>query len=421
MRQDAGGGRSLFDMLNTTTFGPLRHRSFAVVVTASLLANLGNTIQSVGASWHLTQGGYPADVVALVQTAYNLPIMLLGLPAGAWSDMVDKRHMLLSALGAMLGISVLLALLVQMQVAGPVWIIGLTAALACGVGCVIPAAASSVNFSVPRAELAAAVALNILGFNVARSFGPALGGAITSAAGAGGAFVFSACAYGLVIALLWRWRLPVAQNLTRRPIMPMMAEGLRYAFHSPQLRVIMLRGFAFTASGAAAWAVMPLFADQVLGAGSFVYGLLLAALGVGAVMGAGTATWFRSRYSAEAIIRASGLIYGTGCVAVALQPGLPATFVLLMLAGAGWVQALSGFAVAGQLWATRAVVGRVSSMISGVTFGGIALGSWLWGHFGDSFGIANAFMASGGLMIALPLLGLLLPMPAHGGVHHDEE
>jgi MFS family permease len=402
-------------MLNTTTFGPLRHRSFAVVVTASLIANLGNTIQSVGASWHLTELGYPADVVALVQTAYNLPIMLLGLPAGAWSDMVDKRRMLLSALGGMLLVSILLAGLVQADLAGPVAVLGLTALLACGVGCVIPAAASSVNFSVPRAELAAAVALNILGFNVARSFGPALGGAITSLAGAGGAFVFSACAYALVIALLWRWRVPIAQNLERRPIMPMMAEGLRFAFHTPQLRNIMLRAFAFTLTGAAAWAVMPLFASEVLNAGSFVYGLLLAALGVGAVIGAGTATWFRSRYSAETIIRASGILYGTGVMLVALQPGLPATFALLVMAGAGWVQALSGFAVAGQLWATQAVVGRISSMVSGVTFGGIALGSWLWGHFGDAHGITAAFMASGAAMIALPMLGLVLPMPAHKG------
>jgi predicted MFS family arabinose efflux permease len=283
------------------------------------------------------------------------------------------------------------------------------------VGCVIPAAASAVNFSVPRAELAAAVALNILGFNVARSFGPALGGAITSLAGASGAFIFSAVAYAAVIALLWPWRVPIEQNLVRRPIMPMMAEGLRFALHTPQLRNIMVRGFTFTFTGAAAWAVMPLFAAEVLHAGSFIYGLLLAALGVGAVLGAATATWFRARYSAEAIIRASGLIYGVGCVLVALEPGLPATFALLVMAGAGWVQALSGFAVAGQMWATQAVVGRIAALISGVTFGGIAVGSWVWGHFGDAWGIDVAFMASGAAMIVLPLLGLVLPMPAHRG------
>lgn len=400
-------------MLHTATFAPLRHRVFAMLVLGSLLANLGNTVQSVGASWHLTQQGWPADVVALVQTAYNLPIMLLGLPAGAWSDMVDKRRMLLAALFGMLAVSVLLAVLVQLDVAGPVLIISLTALLACGVACFIPAAASSVNFAVPRSQLAAAVALNILGFNVARSFGPALGGAITTLGGASAAFVVNALAYALVIVLLWRWHLPRPEAPVRRPIGPMMAEGLRFTFHSPQLRTILLRAVTFTCAGAAPWAVMPLFASEVLDAGSFVYGLLLAALGIGAVIGAASATWFRSRYSAEAIIRASGLIYGCGCILVALEPGLPATMLLLVIAGAGWVQALSGFAVAGQLWAERSVVGRISSLISGVTFGGIAIGSWAWGHFAEDFGITQAFMASGAAMIALPLLGLLRPMPVH--------
>ena len=84
-----------------------------------------------------------------------------------------------------------------------------------------------------------------------------------------------------------------------------------------------------------------------------------------------------------------------------------------LLAGAGWVQALSGFAVAGQLWAPRELVGRITALVSSVTFGGIALGSWLWGHFAENHGVANALLASGAAMIVLPVLGLILPMPAH--------
>lgn len=407
-------------MLNTTTFSPLRHRTFALLVTGSLLANLGNTIQSVGAAWHLTEMGQPADVVALAQTAYNLPIMLLALPAGAWSDMIDKKKLLQISLVLMLAVSIALAVLVEMGMAGPAVTIGLTALLACGVACIIPAAASAVNFSVPREQLAAAVALNILGFNVARSFGPALGGAITSLGGASAAFIANGAAYLLVIILLWRWHLPAAPKPQKRRIGPVMAEGLRYAFASPQIRNIMLRAITFTTAGAAAWAVMPLYSSEVLGAGSFVFGLLLAALGLGAVIGAASATWFRSRYSAETIIRASGLIYGSGLVAVALQPPLWAILALLVMAGAGWVQALSGFAVAGQMWSPQSIVGRVAAKISSVTFGGIAIGSWLWGHFADAYGITTAFMASGIAMIVLPLIGLFLPMPEHAHAQPGE-
>src|SRR5690606_3989027 len=173
------------------------------------------------------------------------------------------------------------------------------------------------------------------------------------------------------------------------------AEGFRFALGSPQVRTIMLRAVTFTGTGAAAWALMPLVASEMLGRGSAIYGLLLGALGTGAVIGAATSTWFRARFAAEAIIRAAGVMYGLGCLGVAWNPGLPAMLALLVLAGAGWVQALSGFSVAGQLWSPRALVGRITAIVSSLTFGGIALGSWSWGHFAENHGVAKAIMASG--------------------------
>ena len=201
----------------------------------------------------------------------------------------------------------------------------------------------------------------------------------------------------------------------RRTLHAVIAEGFSVAFHTSEIRTIMLRAFTFTLTGAAAWALMPLVASEMLREGSAVYGLLLGALGLGAVIGAASSTWFRTRLSAEAIIRLSGVIYGLGAIGVALQPGLIPMLALLVIAGAGWVQALAGFSVAGQLWAPRAVVGRIVAMVSSLTFGGMALGAWLWGHVAENYGIADALIASGGAMIVLPLLGLLLPMPAHHG------
>jgi MFS family permease len=400
-------------MARTTTFGPLAHRPFALIMTGALLANFGNAIQSVGASWQLTAMGQPADVVALVQTAINLPIMLLALPAGAWADMHDRRRIILTAQSAMLLLSLLLAWLALSGDPPAAWIIALTALLACGIACFNPAMGASIGGTVPRAELAPAVALNILGFNTARTLGPAIGGAIVAIGGAATAFVVNALSYLLAIAVFLRWRPPPAEPRERKALHAMIAEGLRHAFGSREIRTILLRAVTFTATGAAAWALMPLVAADLLGLGSAVYGLLLGALGLGAVIGAGSATWFRQRYSAEAIIRAAGVTYGIAVVGVSLQPGLPAMLALLVVAGAGWVQALSGFSVSGQLWAPREVVGRIVALVSSLTFGGIALGSWLWGHFAESFGVASALLASGAGMVVLPLIGLLAPMPAH--------
>ncbi|MXP41326.1 MFS transporter [Altererythrobacter soli] len=400
-------------MPGSTTFTPLAYRAFALILVGSLLSNFGNAVQSVGAAWQMTATGQPADVVALVQTAVNLPIMLLALPAGAWADMFDKRTVMLLAQTAMFAVSLLLVTLTFAGITPPLAIVGLTALLAAGVAVFNPALAASIGGIVPRAELAAAVALNILAFNFARTAGPALGGAIVSLGGAGAAFVANALSYLMAIAVLWRWRPAAEPAKERRRLLPVIAEGFRFALASPQIRTILLRALTFTLTGAAAWALMPLVAADLLGEGSAVYGLLLGALGAGAVIGALTSTWFRARFSAEAIIRTAGIVYGLGCLGVALQPGLVPMLFLLVVAGAGWVQALSGFSVAGQLWAPREVVGRIVALVSSLTFGGIALGSWLWGHFAEVYGVAAALAASGGGMIVLPLIGLLLPMPGH--------
>ena len=414
-------GRQRPGVLRSATFAPLAHRAFLLILLGSLLSNFGNAIQSVGAAWLLTATGQPADVIALVQTAVNLPIMLLALPAGAWADMIDRRSIMLLAQGGMFLASVVLVALTFGGVTAPAAIVGLTALLAAGVACFNPALAASIGSIVPRAQLAAAVALNILAFNVARSLGPALGGAIVAAGGAASAFVVTALCYVAAIAAYWRWQGLPSPTAERRRLVGVIGEGLRHAANSQPIRTIMLRAFTFTLTGAAAWALMPLVSADLLHRGSAVYGLLLGALGLGAVIGAATSTKVRRRFSAEAITRAAGVIYGLSCLVVSLNPGLPAMLLLLTLAGAGWVQALSGFSVAGQLWSPRALVGRITAMVSSLTFGGIAFGSWLWGHFAEGFGVSGALAASGAAMIVLPLLGLLFPMPPHEAPPAAEE
>jgi MFS family permease len=400
-------------MQRASTFGPLRHPLFALLMVGVLFGHLGNTILAVGASWQLTQTGEPADIVALVQTALTLPMLMLALPAGAWADMHDRRRIILGAIGAMLAVSVLLLALAAGGTV-PTWaIITLTALIACGVAGYSPATGASIRATVPAGELAAAVAFSILVFNTARSAGPAIGGAIVAAGGAKAAFLANAACYALAMLAYLRWKPEPQPPVARRPLASVVAEGLQAAWASREIRTILLRAMAFTVTGAAAWGLMPLVAARLLHAGPSTYGLLLGSLGLGAVIGAASATWFRRRFRAEILTNAAGLIYGAAIIVISLRPGPLATMILLVIGGAGWVQALSGFSVAAQLWAPQAVVGRVVAMASAVTYGGIAVGSWLWGHYAEWSGVAGALGASGGAMIVLPVLGLLLPMPAH--------
>jgi len=400
---------------NTGTFAPLRHAGLARILLGALLANLGNAVQTVGASWHLTQAGEPADVIALVQTMYNLPIMLLALPAGALADMIAPRGIILTAMAGMLAVAIALALLASAGGLGAAAIIALTALLASGVACFAPAMAGSIGASVPRAELAAAVALNITAFNLARSVGPALGGWVVAVGGSEAAFAVNAVCYAAALMIFLGWRTPPRVTSPRRAMLPVIREGIGFALGSTEVRRIAARAFVFCSSGAALWALMPLVASEVLGRGSGVFGLLLGALGLGAVIGGISATRLRARFSAETITRTAGLTFGLCSLGVAAAPGLGATLALLVVAGAGWVQALSGFAVAGQMWAPRELVGRITALVSSLTFGGIAVGSWLWGHAAEDFGVAQALAASGGLMLVLPLLGMAWPLPRHGG------
>ena len=185
---------------------------FLAIWTASLVSNFGSLIQRVGASWLMTSIAPAADMVAPVQAARSLPIMLFSLLAGAAADVWDRRSVMLVAQVAMLLASAALSLLAYLGLVTPWLLLGLTFLLGCGVALYGPAWQSSVGEQVPRDVLPAAVALNSLGFNIARTVGPAIGGIVVAAAGAQAAFLLNALSYiGLIVVLL-TWKRPAAPN-----------------------------------------------------------------------------------------------------------------------------------------------------------------------------------------------------------------
>lgn len=398
-----------------STLSPLAHRLFLILWIASLAANFGNGIQSVGAAWLMTALDGRADRVALVQTAIQLPIMLLALAGGAVADMYDKRLVMLAAQAGVALVSALLALLSFEGLVTPWLLLALTFALGIGTAFYNPAAQASIGATVPRPELAGAASLNILGFNVARTLGPAIGGGIVAFGGPFAAFAANALACLAATATLALWRLPAeaAGRPARTPIHRSMAEGLRCVRDTPALRAIVTRAACFTLAGSAVWALMPLVARDLVGGGPQTFGLLLAALGLGAVIGAALSHEVRRRFSHENILRAASLVFGLACTIVAARPGFVASFAALAIGGAFWVQALSGFSVAAQIFSPRHAVGRVTATSTTVVFGGLALGSWAWGHLAAGIGLQAAIAASGATMLLVAGLGLFLPMPEH--------
>jgi MFS family permease len=395
-----------------SALSPLRHGVFRAVWTASMASSFGGMIQSVGAAWLMTSIDGTPKMVALVTASVTLPIMLLSLLAGAAADNFDRRRMMLGAQLFMLLISIALAVAVWAGFITPWLLLLFTFLIGCGTAFYGPAWQASVRDLVPRAELPAAVALNSMGFNIARSLGPAIGGAIVAAAGAAAAFAVNAFSYLALLVVLGRWRPPQReQKLPREALGVAMAAGVTYAALSPAIAIVLCRGLVFGFGASAVSALMPLVARDLIVGGPLTYGLMLGAFGVGAVGGALNSTRLHALLSPEAIVRWACLTFAAAAVAVGLSAYLVATLAALLAAGAAWVLALSTFNVSVQLNSPRWVVARALSLYQMAAFGGMAAGSWTWGMIAEDLGIPPALFGAAAVLAIGAVLGVKLPLP----------
>jgi MFS family permease len=384
---------------------------FRGVWIASLVSNFGSLIQAVAAAWLMTSISSSADMVALVQTATALPILIWSLVAGALADGHDRRKIMLAAQVFMLVVSLLLALFAWLGWMSPWLLLLFTFLIGCGAAFNAPAWQASVGDMVPRTQLAHAIALNSMGFNIARSLGPAIGGFIVAAAGASVAFVVNALSYVGLLLVLMRWKSPPPHSLLpREPLGVAIGAGVRYVAMSPHIRNVLRRSLLFGIGASALLALLPLVAKVRMGGGPMTFGLLLGAFGAGAVAGALASARLRQRLSTEGIVRISTMVLAMSIGIVALSEWLFVSLLVLVVAGASWVLALSTFNVAVQMSAPRWVVARALSLYQMSTFAGIAFGSWLWGFVTHVEGLRIALIVAGVVLFLSALLGYWRPL-----------
>jgi MFS family permease len=401
---------------------PLRYTVFRRIWLASLLSNLGILIQGVGAAWAMTQMASSADKVALVQTALMLPIMLIAMPAGAIADMHDRRIVAMISLAIALSGATTLTVLTWLGLLQPNLLLGLCFVVGSGMALFGPAWQSSVSEQVPSETLPAAVALNGISYNIARSFGPAIGGVVVASAGAVAAFALNAVLYLPLLVVLFLWnRVHEPSRLPREKLNRAMVSGVRYITNSPPIKIVLLRTFVTGLIGGSIMALMPLVARDLLHGGAQTYGIILGAFGMGAIIGALNIGEIRKRLSGEAAVRACTLSMGGAIAAIGLSREPVLTSAALVIAGSVWMLAVALFNIGVQLSAPRWVAGRSLAAFQASISGGIAIGSWGWGHLTDAYGVETALLAAAALMLLSPLLGLLLPMPRIGARDEDVE
>jgi MFS family permease len=383
-----------------------RHRAFTIIWTATVVSNIGTWMYNAASGWLMVSLDSHALMVSLVQVATSLPMFLFALAAGALADIFDKRRFLIGVETFTTVLSALFAALVQFGHVTPGSLLLFMFLIGAGGALGAPGWQAVVPQLVPVTDLAPAVAANSVGINISRAIGPALAGSIIGLAGIAAPFWVNAISnLGVIAALLW-WRAPPARanRLPAERFGSAMRTGFRHARHNPFLRATLIRATAFFLFASAYWALLPLVARDQIAGGPGLYGVLLGAIGAGAVGGAAALQWARSRLGPDHLVVAASIGTALALVLFGLARIAVIGFVASLLSGASWIAVLANLNVSAQVALPNWVRGRGLAVFVTVFYGAMTLGSALWGMVADHAGLPLTLMlAAAGTLFAIPL------------------
>ncbi len=384
---------------------PLKHRAFALLWTATLISNIGTWMHDVSAAWLMTSLSPSPMVVALVQAATSGAMALFALPAGAMADLFDRKRLLLVLAAFKASLAVLLGALTLLGMVSAGSLLAITFLLGIGSALMAPVWQSVVPTLVPRADLKPAVALNSLGINIARAIGPTFGGILIVSFGVWSAFFLNAASELVIIAALLLWKPAVtAPRKLPEQFLPAMIAGVRFAAHAKALKSVLWRSAGFFLFASAFWTLIPLVARQTLGGDASLYGMIVGAVGAGAVFGAVVLPTIDARLGSDRTVHAGTVLTAIVLVLLGYVPSHLAAIAAGALAGIAWIWVLSTLNVAAQNALPDWVRGRGLSIYGFVFFGAMTVGSLGWGALATWTSIPIALaVAATGLVLAIPL------------------
>ena len=392
---------------SVSSLSPFRHRAFVVIWTAVLISNTGIWMQSAAAGWLMTTLDPDPRIVAMVLVATALPMFLFALPAGALADLFDRRKLLLltEIVATLLTAAFALLLTLGRVDAGAllafIFLAGVVSAL------MAPAWQAIIPQLVGGKDLAPAIGLISTNSNISRAIGPALAGVIIAYWGMAAPFWTNAlCNVACVAAIFW-WRPPPARtsHLPPERFGAAIAVGLRHARYNPHLSATLIRAIAFFLFASAYWALLPLVVRYQLAGGPQLYGLLLGAIGLGAVAGALALPRLKLLLGADRVVTFGSVATALALLLFGLAQGPLTAFAASLLAGLSWIAVLATLNVSAQIALPEWVRGRGLAAFVSVMFGATTAGSLLWGEVAAVGGLAAAhFLAAAGALAALPLV-----------------
>jgi MFS family permease len=394
----------------------LRHDAFRALLSGGTLYFVGNAMQAMAAAWLIVELTASSFLAALVQTAVFLPMFLLALPAGVLADTTDRRRMILLSLALQAGVVVLLAVLFLLGLAGATSLLLLTFVAGCCTAMLSPSWNSGIVDVVPRDELPQAITALGISYNSARALGPALAGWVYAQIGSG--WVFALAVLG--IAALFesvRRHPPRPHPPSRLPAERLwggMLSALRFARHSETVLAQLVRTVAYSASGSALWALLPVIGQRQLGLGATGFGFLMGCLGSGAVLAGLGIGWLRLRLGLERLVAGGCTVFAAAMVTAALSQVQVLTYVALVAGGASWMSVMSTYNTATQTSVPPWVRARATAMHTLAALGSFAIGSALWGALSGLAGLTPTLLLAAALMAAGPLLARRFPLRMGG-------
>jgi len=394
-----------------TTLDPLRNAAFRSIWSSTQVANVGWLVQTVAISWLMATITVSDLMVALVQASTTLPAFILSIIAGAIADTYSRRSVMITGLSLIALASIILAIAVGFGFVSPWLVLGLGFMAGCGFALNDPAWHASVGDILDKRDIPAAVTLISVGYNMTRSVGPALGGAILAFLGPLPAFLFAACSNlaPLTAVLRKKWHVR-SSPLPAERISTAIHDGMRFTALSSDIRAAIIRATLFGLAVIAILALLPLVARDRLAGGPITYGILFAGFGTGACVAGMNNRALRKLIPQEWLMAIASVACVVCCISLAMTSSVTVATIALAIGGAGWVITWTGFDVWVQLASPRWVVGRTLSIYYAFLSGGMAAGSWIWGTVAQTYSLSSSLELAAAALLLVAASGFVLPV-----------
>ena len=389
-----------------SAWAPLKTPMFRAFWIASLVSNMGTWIHEVGAGWLMSTLDPTPEMVSAVRTAMAVPIILLAIPAGVMADRIDRRRLLIMTQCLLLATASILS---AMTLSGAItsWsLLALTFVMGLGWVIHVPTWQASVPELVPKQQLARAVSLGSVSFNLARATGPAVGGFLILWAGLWTTFAVNAVSFAGVLVVLLLWRRTGTESSRGLTFWLSLVQGFRYVAGKSSMRHVMLGVTLFVVPASSFWALLPLVVKERLGWDANGLGMLVTSFGVGAVIAAWILPRMHVRLGTDRTVAGAMVTFALClCLMNVTSVGTVVAGATIIMGGC-WMMTLTTLNATAQVTLPNRLRARGMSFYVTAIAVSMAIGSTVWGNVAGATDLVTAQIIAAATLLVTAAVSL---------------